>query len=138
MGAHASDTLARKLTANGEKVHQLNFPDDDTEVYPKFSSNYIGVTYDKINATWLAKRWSKNEKKTITNRTYKVEETAAHASDTLARTLINNGEKGHQLNFPDDDTEVYPEKETCHKQKRERSNNSSNSQNSKSHKNSKN
>jgi hypothetical protein len=37
------------------------------------------------------------------------EETAAHASDTLARKLTENGEKGHRLNFPDDYTEVYPE-----------------------------
>merc|ERR1712098_856582 len=43
--------------------------------------------------------------------TYKDEETAAHASDTLARKLMKNGEKGHKLNFPDDSTEVYPEAE---------------------------
>jgi len=110
--AHASDTLARKLTANGEKNHQLNFLDDDTEVRPeeaKFSSNYIGVTYNKIKAKWSAYRWSKNEKKKFFNGTYKDEEITAHASDTLARQLIANGEKGHQLNFPDDETEVYPE-----------------------------
>merc|ERR1712098_305608 len=33
--ARASDTLARKLIANGEKAHKLNFPNDDSEVLPK-------------------------------------------------------------------------------------------------------
>jgi hypothetical protein len=33
--ARASDTLARKLIANGEIGHKLNFPDEDFEVYPK-------------------------------------------------------------------------------------------------------
>merc|ERR1712098_361031 len=96
--AHASDTLARKLVANGEKGHKLNFPDEHTEVYPeevKVSSNFIGVTYSKRDARWVAQRRSKNEKKVVHNGTYKDEETAAHASDTLARKLIANGEKGH-------------------------------------------
>merc|ERR1712034_28023 len=35
--AQASDTLARKLMANGE-VHQLNFPDSSTEVHKKRNS----------------------------------------------------------------------------------------------------
>jgi len=30
----------------------------------------------------------------------------------MGRKLIANGEKGHKLNFPDDDTEVNPKKET--------------------------
>jgi len=113
IAAHASDTLARKLMAIGEKGHKLNFPDDETEVYPekvKFSSNYIGVSYNKNNERWQVQRWSKNEKNNVVyNGSYKDEETAAHASDTLARKLIANGEKGHKLNFPDDHTEVYPE-----------------------------
>merc|ERR1712098_71980 len=110
--AYASDTLARKLMTNGERRHKLNFPDDDFEVYPekvKFSSNYIGVTYHKLRATWDAYRHSKNEKRNVTNGAYKDEETAAHASDTLARQLMTNGERRHKLNFPDDHTEVYPE-----------------------------
>merc|ERR1712098_864231 len=38
------------------------------------------------------------------------EERAAHASDTLARKLMKNGEKDHKLNFPNDHCEVYPER----------------------------
>jgi len=137
IAAHASDTLARKLIANGEKGHKLNFPDDDTEVYPekhKFSSNYIGVSYNKINARWQVQRWSKNENhKMFYNGSYKEEETAANASDSLARKLIANGEKGHNLNFPDDGTEVYSEKETCPKKKRKRLDNLANFRDSKSH-----
>ena len=71
------------------------------------TSEYIGVSY--INSKWCAQRWSRNEKKNIYYGSYDNERTAAHASDTLARKLIANGEKGHKLNFPDDYTEVYPE-----------------------------
>ena len=60
-------------------------------------------------AKWYAYRRSKNEKKTVYNGSFTDEETAAHASDTLARKLIANGETHHKLNFPDDDTEVYAE-----------------------------
>ena len=112
--------------ANGEKSHKLNFPDDLTEVYPevtiktKFISkrceflfeqknNYIGVSYHENNARWQVYRHSKDEKRNIYNGTYKDEETAAHASDTLARKLMANGEKGHKLNFPDNHTEVCSE-----------------------------
>merc|ERR1712098_880548 len=115
IAAHASDTLARKLIENGEKGHKLNFPDDNTELYPKEvpkSSSFIGVTYHKPNDRWCAQRHSKNEKTIVRKGSYKDEETAAHASDTLARKLMAKGEKGHKLNFPDDDTEVYPEKKT--------------------------
>merc|ERR1712098_767899 len=108
--AHASDTLARKLIANGENGHKLNFPDDRTEVRPEKRFNYIGVFYNEKYAKWQAGRRSKNENKNVYNGTYKNEKTAAHASDTLARKFIANGEKGHQINFPDDDTEIYPEK----------------------------
>merc|ERR1712098_362429 len=102
-----SDTLARKLIANGEIGHKLNFPDDDIEMYAKRkSSDYIGVTFNKKDETWRACRWSKNEHKSVNNgASYKNEETAAHASDTLARKFIANGEKGHKLNFPDDNAE---------------------------------
>ena len=48
----------------------------------------------------------------IQSGTYKNEETAARASDTLARELMANGEQGHKLNFPDDDTEVHSEEVT--------------------------
>ena len=67
------------------------------------------MSYNQKYATWCAHRWSKDENKTVHNGTYKDEKTAAYASDTLARTLIAKGEKGHKLNFPDDHTEVYPE-----------------------------
>merc|ERR1712034_2957 len=109
--ARASDTLATKLMANGEKGHNLNYPDDNIEVWAKNRTNYIGVNFQKRDLTWRVHRWSKNEKKTVHNGIFKNEEKAAHASDTLARKLIANGEKGHKLNFPDNnDTEVYAKK----------------------------
>jgi len=112
--AHASDTLARKLMENGEKNRKLNFPDDHTEVYPEkkeISSKLIGVSYNERQSKWCAQRWSKNEKKLLSNGCYDDEEKAAHASDTLARKLMKNGEQKHKLNFPDDYTKVYPEKD---------------------------
>ena len=45
----------------------------------------------------------------LRNGCYDNEDTAARASDTLARKLMANGEQGHKLNFPDDDTDVFPE-----------------------------
>jgi len=108
----ASDTLARKLKENGEEGHKINFPDDCTEVHREktiASSKYIGVCYHKNNSKWGARRWSKHENKQINNGYYKIEETAAHASDTLARKLIENGERDHKLNFPDDCTEMHRE-----------------------------
>jgi len=115
--AHASDTLARKLMANGELNHKLNFPDEDTEVYPEKTnfSEYTGVSYSEPNAGWFAQIWTKHEKKLVHNGTYKDEQTAAHASDTLARKLMANGEQNHRLNFPDD---VRPEKFRNNKRKR--------------------
>jgi len=97
--------LARRLIANSEKGHKLNFSDDNIEVYQEKTSDYIGVSYNKQRETWRVQRRSKKERKPVFNGTYKDEETAAHASDTLARKLLTNGEKGHKLNFPDDDTE---------------------------------
>merc|ERR1712058_55469 len=88
--AHASDTLARKLIANGEKGHKLNFPDDAKKVYPEKTSIYFGVCFHKQNKTWRADRWSRKQNKSVHNGTYKDEETAAHASDTMARKLIAN------------------------------------------------
>merc|ERR1712098_436835 len=104
--AHASDSLARKLMEKGEQGHKLNFPDDDTEVHKKAAtSEYIGVTYK--NSKWYVIRYSKNAKNLVSNGYHDDEETAAHASDTLARKLMNKGEQDHKLNFPDDHTEVY-------------------------------
>merc|ERR1712098_387217 len=106
--AHASDTLARKLKANGEQNHRLNFPDNTTEEHRQertYSSNYIGVTFNKMKRKWYVYRHSKKENKKILNGSYKNEETAAHASDTLARKLMANDEQNHKLNFPDDHTE---------------------------------
>ena len=75
------------------------------------SSKFIGVTYNKKESKWYAQRWNRNNKKAISNGCYDDEETAAHASDTLARKLIKNGEN-QKLNFPDDETEVYAEEVT--------------------------
>merc|ERR1712098_114494 len=109
--AHASDTLARELMANGERNHKLNFPDDNTEVYPnEKSSKYLGVSYSVSKTKWCASRRSKNENKTVCNGSYKDEEAAAHASDTLARKLMANGEHDHKLNFPDITTVLFSEK----------------------------
>merc|ERR1712098_79432 len=97
---------------NGGQNHKLNFPDDDTEVFPENTktSKFIGVSYDTLKERWIAQRRSKNAMKMVYNGRYESEETAAHASDTLARKLMKNGEQNHKLNFPDDDTEVYPQK----------------------------
>merc|ERR1712058_217688 len=56
-------------------------------------------------------RRNKN-KKDVYNGYYDDEETAAHASDTLARNLMNTGEQNHRLNFPDDHIEVHPKQFT--------------------------
>merc|ERR1712098_338856 len=113
--AHASDALARKLIANGEQAHKLNFLDNDTEVFPDKkdkSSQFIGVVYNIKMSKWRAERRSKHKKKNVYNGYYENEETAAHASDTLARKLMSKGEQGHKLNFTDDHTEVHPEEKT--------------------------
>jgi hypothetical protein len=118
IAAHAGDTLARKLMANGEQSHKLNFPDDETEIFPEkrtIFSQFIGVTYNVNRSKWQAQRRSKLEKKMICGY-YDYEDTAAHASDTLARKLMRNGEQGHKLNFADDVTEVFPEKKTTYSQ----------------------
>jgi len=119
--AHASDSLARKLMSNDEENLKLNFPNDLVEVRPKKRatiSKYFGVTYNEKFKTWTAQRWSKAKKKILTDGNYKDEETAAHASDTLARKLMKNGEQNHKLNFPDDSTEVYRAKNQTNKRKR--------------------
>merc|ERR1712034_304579 len=75
--ARASDTLARKLMVNGEQKHKLNFPEDNTEVYPEINQKfkYIGVNYSERNSGWDACRWSKIDKKPVYNGHYKDEET---------------------------------------------------------------
>ena len=70
------------------------------------------MRYDARRLTWRPARYSKHEKKTRANGYYENKERAAHASDSLARKLIRNGEQGHKLNFPDDDTEVFPDEVT--------------------------
>ena len=70
------------------------------------------MSYNERDEKWYAQRHSKNENKAAYNGYYKNEETAAHASDTLVRKLIENGEKDHKLNFPNDHTEVWQEKVT--------------------------
>merc|ERR1712098_244462 len=121
--AHASDTLARKLMKNGEYGHQLNFYHDETEVVVekrKKMSRCLGVTWDKKQSKWRVERWSKIEKKMIYKGRFNAhEETkAVHASDTLARELMKNGENGHHLNFPDDKTKERLEKGKNNKRKR--------------------
>merc|ERR1712098_159683 len=111
-----------KLTKKGEQGHRLNFPDDHTEVHPEKiqTSEYIGVTCNTKESKWYVQRWSKKENRMVYNGTYTAEETAAHASDTLARKLMEHGEHGHKLNFPDDHTEVHSEYQ---KKKRKRHDN---------------
>merc|ERR1712098_624510 len=122
--ALASDTLARKLMTKGEQGHKLNFPDDYYEVHAEKiqTSEYIGASYLERNLKWRVERWSKNVKKMVYYGCYDNEETAAHASDTLARKLMQNGEQGHKLNFPDDHIEVHSDHE-FQKKKRKRHDN---------------
>jgi hypothetical protein len=73
-------------------------------------SKYIGVSYHINNSKWQAQRRSKkNGKKVVSNGYYGDEANAAHASDTLAKKLMENGENGHKLNFPDNNIEVSRE-----------------------------
>merc|ERR1712098_592913 len=129
-----SVTLARKLMENDEQKHKLklNFPDVHCEIYREkknIAPKYIGVNYNKRDSKWYARRLSRNQKKMVYNGGYDDEETAAHASDTLAIKLMKNGEQGHKLNFPDDHTEVYPEKSQNKKRKRSRDSNLGHPQN---------
>jgi hypothetical protein len=104
MSVLASEEKETATKENSEHVEVLVKIEED-ECF-KTNSNYIRVSYRNSLSKWRAYRWSKNENKLFHNGVYKNEETAAHASDTLARKLIANGEKHHKLNFSDDDTEV--------------------------------
>merc|ERR1712098_693234 len=120
--AHASDTLARNLMENGDQKHKLNFPDDHTEVYPEEkdkSSKFIGVSYNKRSSKWFVQRQSKQENMNVYDGCYDDEETAAHASDTLARKLMEFGKQKLKLNFSDDYTEVYPKYQKKRKRPKE-------------------
>ena len=59
------------------------------------------------NAAIVAYAKGKNVNKVVYYGLYDNEQTAAHASDTLARQLMKNGELNLKLNFPDDNTEVH-------------------------------
>merc|ERR1712098_421192 len=90
------------------------------EVFPEKNqtSKYIGVSCCESKERWCVRRWSKKGNKAVYNGSYKSEETAAHASDTLARKLMASGEQNLRLNFPEDDIEVFPEKNQKNKRKR--------------------
>merc|ERR1712098_699669 len=91
-----------------EKI-RVKIEEDEYAKKKEPSSQFIGVSYDINTTKWRVQRHSKLTKKTIYNGSYENEETAARASDTLARKLMANGEQVHKLNFPDDDTDVFPE-----------------------------
>merc|ERR1712098_913340 len=69
-------------------------------------------SYCKTKKKWQTRRRSKNEKKLVSYGHFKDEETAARASDTLARKLMENGEQNHKLNFPDENFIQEYQKET--------------------------
>merc|ERR1712098_231441 len=71
------------------------------------TSEYFGVYYSEKGNKWIATRYSKKENKRIYKGAHREEETAAHASDNLARELMANGDYNLKLNFPDDHTEVH-------------------------------
>merc|ERR1712098_339556 len=104
--ARASDNLARKLMSEGERILKLNFPSEKTEVYTEQveTSKYIGVAFVAKRQRWQAQRWDNKDNKQVYNGcNHKDEETAARASDTLARKMMRNGEQNLKLNFSDDD-----------------------------------
>merc|ERR1712098_243781 len=101
----------------------MGFPDDHIEVQREKKTNYIRVSHIDYRSTWSASRRSKKQNKTLYNgSTHRDEKTAAHASDTLARKLMENGERDHKLNFPDDYTEV-DSRERKYQKKRKRQGN---------------
>merc|ERR1712098_779845 len=85
----------KETTENSEsKSILVKIEEDEYFKTNKSHCRNFGVTYNKRREEWRAERWSKKERKPVYHGTYKDEETAAHASDTLARKLIANGEKG--------------------------------------------
>ena len=60
------------------------------------------MSYNEKIDKWYVTRWSKNNNKAVHNGSYTDEQTAAHASDTLAKQLMTIGETGHKLNFPNE------------------------------------
>merc|ERR1712098_303934 len=87
---------------NTENLILVKIEEDGYTKERKKTSQYIGVYYSEERAKWKTQRRSKSEKKIVSNGNYKDEDTAAHASDNLARKLMENGEQNHKLNFPDD------------------------------------
>jgi hypothetical protein len=65
------------------------------------TSRFFGVMYSKTRCKWCVQRRSKMQQKTLYNRAYDDEETAAHASDNLVRSMIAHGEQGltYTINF---------------------------------------
>jgi hypothetical protein len=114
--AHASDALARELIANGERGHRLNFPNDkekeelslaDGETKRRKVSEYIGVYYNRKHNVWRASRQSKTKRKMVHNGSYRDQETAAQASDALARFLMANGDTNLKMNFREENIEDH-------------------------------
>jgi hypothetical protein len=107
-----SETSPKKLIS----FYQFNFSGSDTKRNEKKTdSEFIGVRYVSKYSKWQAVRWSKNERRLVSNGLYDNEETAAHASDTVARKLMAKGENNHKLNFPDDETVVCREEKKTSK-----------------------
>merc|ERR1712098_252226 len=83
----------RENVNNGEREEiRVKIEEDEYAKKKEPSSQFIGVSYDVKSGKWRAQRRSKLEKKMIHYGSYKNEETAALASDTLARKLLANGE----------------------------------------------
>merc|ERR1712098_67892 len=76
----------------------------------KSSSNYIGVSYNRQTEKWHVQRHSKDGNKLVGNGSYYDEKNAAHASDNLARKLMENNKQKLELNFPNDHNEAHSEK----------------------------
>jgi hypothetical protein len=83
------DTDTKFEEKNGaDQPTVVKIEEDEYVKENKKTSNYFGVCHNQKCATWCTHRHSKNERtqrRTVHNGTYKDEETAAHASDTLAR-----------------------------------------------------
>merc|ERR1712098_922866 len=89
-----SEGHGRENVHNGEREEiRVKIEEDEYAKKKEPSSQFIGVSYDMNTTKWRAQRRSKLEKKTLCNGTYENEETAARASDTLARKLLSNGEQ---------------------------------------------